>query len=242
MLIIPAVDIKSGKCVRLTMGDYSKEKVYSDNPVEVAVNWEKKGAKFLHVVDLDGAKEGKLVNFEIVKEITRSIKIPIELGGGIRDVKTAEHVINNGVTRIVIGTAALDNDLLRKMVGHFGERVYVAIDYKDMKVSVEGWMASTPYTHYEFAEIVQESGVTGIIITDINRDGMLDGSDKVGFRDIGDYFKNRIIVSGGISIEEDVKYIKNLPLNIEGVIIGKALYENKLQLENLINENGEYIK
>jgi len=236
MLVIPAIDLKGGKVVRLTQGKPEKEITYSTNPVEVAKMWEEKGAKILHVIDLDGAISGRLENLGKVKEIISQIKIPVQLGGGIRDLRTVKEAFDIGVSRIIIGTkAAIDPNFTRSIVGQFKDRIVVSIDAKGGNVAVWGWQQMTEYSAVTLAQEVKQIGVREIVYTDISRDGMLEGPNFDAIRSFTQSVKMRVIISGGISSLEDVK--KLVPYSQQGVIgiiIGKALYTQDIKLEDAL--------
>ena len=177
MLIIPAIDIRNGKCVRLVQGDYARETVYSDSPSEQAAKWRDGGAKFIHLVDLDGAKAGKIVNLDAVKEICRTVNVPTELGGGIRTVADAEKALGAGVSRVIIGTTACENpELVTEMIQKFGaDKIVVGIDAKNGKAAVKGWLESSGLDAVDLAVAMAKLGVKRIIYTDISTDGMLSG-------------------------------------------------------------------
>ncbi|MBU1018706.1 MAG: 1-(5-phosphoribosyl)-5-[(5-phosphoribosylamino)methylideneamino]imidazole-4-carboxamide isomerase [Patescibacteria group bacterium] len=228
MLILPAIDIIGGKCVRLTKGDYSQVKEYSANPCEVARKFKEAGAEMLHVVDLDGAREGRIVNMNIIKELV-GVGLPIQVGGGIRDYESAKKLLNLDVSRIILGTAAVnDQDLLKRLIAEFGaDRVVISVDIKDGKIAVKGWEEVSDVSVEDFLEKLGELGVETIIVTDISRDGMLEG---VKIKSLPNGFE--VIVAGGVTSIEDI--VKLRELGAGGVIIGKALYEGKIDLNQAI--------
>ncbi len=233
--IIPAVDIKDGKAVRLFLGKADEVTVYGDNPVEIAKKWEKKGAKHLHIVDLDGAFEGKPKNYRIVEEIVKTVSIPVEFGGGLRNYESVKTMIDIGVERVVIGSLAYqDRDTFEKIVNDFPERVIVGIDAKDGKVAIKGWVEKTQYTPLEFAKEFDNKPIWGFLYTDVNRDGALVGPNIEGTKELAENLKHPVIASGGVSSVEDVKKLYELRnLGVYGVVVGKALYEGKIKLEEL---------
>lgn len=237
MDIIPAVDILGGKVVRLKKGDYADKKVYSDNPVEFAKLWEKKGAKFLHIVDLDGAKCGKTVNLVAVKAISKAVKMEIELGGGIRDLEAIENALNNGVKKVILGTAVFRNqDFAREACKHFMEHVIFDVALKNGNVSVGGWAEEEPGKLEDYLAFFKEIGLKRIIYTDVSKDGMLGGPNYNGLEKILGLTDIEIVLSGGVSSVKDVKELKKYePKGLKGVIIGKALYEDKIDLTEAIN-------
>lgn len=236
MLIIPAIDIRGGKVVRLSQGDFHQETVYDDDPVEVARKWESEGASLLHIVDLDGAREGKSVNLELVRKITSEVVIPIEMGGGVRNLETVREVLNKGVSRVVLGTPACSRpDLVKEACQEFGERIAIGIDVKDGLVAVRGWTELTSKEAVTLAREIENLGVKTIIFTDVRRDGMLTGPNLKSLEEILQETNVSLIASGGISNLEDVKNLKRLEREgLEGVIIGKALYEGRIELKEAI--------
>lgn len=236
MLVIPAIDIKDGKCVRLLQGRREDETVFSNNPVAMAQHWEEEGAELLHLVDLDGAFEGVPRNLSIVRNIIESIDIPVELGGGIRTREMIEHALKIGVYRVILGTLALKNpDFVESVCEKHGSRIAVGIDAKDGMVATHGWLEVSEKQAWEFASEMQERGVQTIIYTDIKRDGMLKGPNIEATRKIAQAVKVDVIASGGISSIDDIMAVKSLEsLGVTGVISGKALYTGKLNLREAI--------
>jgi len=238
MIILPAIDIKGGKCVRLTQGDYDKETVYSDSPAAQAMTWEKQGAEFIHLVDLDGAKAGHPVNLEIILEICSKIKIPCELGGGIRTPDDVRKVLDCGVSRVILGTSICENPLsAEKFINEFGpEKIVAGIDAKNGKAAVRGWLENTGADAFELAAKLNKAGVSRIIYTDIATDGMLSGPNLEAMALICDKVKScKIIASGGVSSEKDIVSLIELKKNnLEGAIVGKALYDGRVSLKNLL--------
>jgi phosphoribosylformimino-5-aminoimidazole carboxamide ribotide isomerase len=234
MLIIPAIDIKNGKCVRLTQGNFESEKVYSENPIAVAKQWQKQGAKMLHVVDLDGAKNGNLANFEIIKKIVKAINIPIQVGGGIRNKKTLEILLSTGVSRVILGTVALENEAeLKNILNNFASQVAIALDTKNGKLMKQGWLKDSNKSSILTALELENLGVQRFIYTDVVKDGTL---TEPNYKEIANLSENvlvPIIASGGISNINNIKQLKSI--GIEGVIIGKALYEGTVNLKEAIN-------
>ncbi len=246
MLIIPAVDIKNGKAVRLWKGDFDKVTQYSDKPEDAALRWQKEGAKFLHVVDLDGAYSGELKNLESIKKIARVINIPFEVGGGIRDKETIKELIDLGAARVVLGTVAFeDRPLLEEIVKEYKDKIIVSVDITGKgTVALKGWIedAGQQSSLLSFVKAISKIGINRIIYTDIERDGTLAGpqTSKLGtylinLRDSG--VKMSVIMAGGISSLDDIKQLKSLKvMGLDGVIVGKALYENKFSLKDAIIE------
>ena len=237
MFIIPAIDLISGKVVRLTQGDYSKVKVYSENPVDIAKLWKDKGAEYLHIVDLDGAKRGKLANLKSVKEVIDSVDIKVELGGGIRDLSSINEALDIGVTKVVLGTAVFkDKVFAKECVSKFGEKVVFSIDARNKAVSLNGWTKNAESDLYDFIKLFESIGLKRIIYTDILKDGMMEGPNFESLEDILKMTKMEVIASGGISGVSDIERLKAFePKGLKGVIIGKALYEGKINLEDALN-------
>ncbi len=235
MRVIPAIDIRGGKVVRLLQGDYAKETVYSDSPLDYAKKWDRCGAKMIHIVDLDGALEGKLKNEEVMRRIAAEVNADIELGGGIRDEKTIENVLAAGVDRVVLGTSALDEGFVKRMGWRFGKKIIVGIDAKDGIVRTKGWIQNTHFSAVDFARRLEDTGIGGIIYTDISRDGMLEGPNIAELEAMLKATSVGVVASGGVSTLEDITELKALESRgLAGVIIGKALYEGKIDLAEAI--------
>ncbi len=236
--IFPAIDIRDGKCVRLIQGNYDKQITYSDSPASQAALWEKQGAPFLHLVDLDGAKEGHPVNLKTVESITKAVKIPCQLGGGIRTIDDANLVFKAGVERIIVGTAACENpEFVEELVMKFShEKVVIGIDAKNGKASVRGWLKDTNLKATDLAAEFAKKGINRFIYTDIHTDGMLSGPNYAAISEFCEAVSgSKVIASGGVSSTDDVIRLLNLARkNIEGVIIGKALYDGKIVLSDLV--------
>lgn len=243
MLIIPAIDIRGGKCVRLFQGDYNRETVYGNSPAEQAVRWEKEGAHIIHLVDLDGAKAKQPVNLDAVREICSAVHIPCELGGGIRTLEDARKAFDAGVYRIILGTVACENPKLAKeFVSEFtAERVVVGIDARGGCVAVNGWLENSGVDAYELVLTLQDMGVTRFIYTDIATDGALSGPNCDAIAALCSRVPRcGVISSGGISSARDITALRELRKdNLEGVIVGKALYDGKTtyrELEGAAND------
>ena len=242
MLIFPAIDMRNGHCVRLFRGDYNQETVYGDSPADQAAVWEKEGAPLIHLVDLDGAKAGAPVNVESIRKICETVSIPCELGGGIRSEKDAETVFALGISRVILGTAACENmDLVRSFLRNFGpEKVVVGIDARDGLVALRGWLETSAVKALDLAARMVELGVRRIIFTDIATDGAFAGPS------IGPTLKLcqavpqcRIIASGGVSSDTDAGKLAALKQdNLEGVIVGKALYDGRVTYQALVSAAG----
>ena len=235
MEIIPAIDLKSGLCVRLYQGDYSRETVYSDDPVAVALRWEREGASRLHVVDLDGAVEGLLINSQVIQSIAASVGIPVQVGGGIRDFETADELIGKGVDRVVLGTAAVrDPGLVSRLCAERGsDRVVVAVDARDGMVAIRGWTEGTMVRASRLVEHMSELGAKRFIYTDISRDGTLTEPNFESIRELQEGLDCAVIASGGISSVEHV--VRLAAIGVEGAILGRALYTGDLDLGSAID-------
>lgn len=237
MLVIPAIDIKDGKVVRLTQGRYEEEIIYSSDPVKVALTWQVQGARLLHIVDLDGAREGRPKNIDIVKQIIKKISIPVEFGGGIRKREDVLTMLGLGISQVILGTKAVEDlDFVKRVVLEFSQRITVSIDAKYQMVAKEGWVKSTGEKALDLALKMQESGVSRIIYTDISRDGTLAGVRLDNIKPFIEALKVNVIISGGVSNIRDVVALKDLkPKSPYGVIVGKALYEGRLDLRHVIS-------
>jgi phosphoribosylformimino-5-aminoimidazole carboxamide ribotide isomerase len=236
MIIIPAIDIKGGKCVRLLQGRMDAETVFSDDPAAMGIRWENEGAEIIHVVDLDGAVEKKPKNLDVIADIVRQVKIPIQVGGGIRDIETIRMYLDQGVGRIVIGTEAVRNPQLVKIAClEFPRRIVVGIDARNGYVAIEGWTRTTRTTAIELAKMFEDCGVAAINFTDIERDGMRTGPNIKETEKVAMSVSVPIVASGGVSTFEDIQRL--LPLEIHGVtgvITGRALYDGSLDLKSAI--------
>ncbi|GMR05368.1 MAG: 1-(5-phosphoribosyl)-5-[(5-phosphoribosylamino) methylideneamino]imidazole-4-carboxamide isomerase [Thermodesulfobacteriota bacterium] len=238
MIIFPAIDIKDRKCVRLSQGKMDMETVYYEDPAEVAVKWAEGGAEVIHLVDLNGAVEGGAINFETIRRITSSVDVPVQIGGGIRDERTAEkYLALDGVKRIILGTAAHDNpSLVEDLTKRHPGRVAVGIDAKDGLVAIKGWLEVTDKKASELARSLEGQGVACIIYTDISRDGMLMGPNVAATRELAESIKIPVVASGGITTIKDIEAYRAVPL--EGIIIGKALYAGRFELADAIKAAG----
>lgn len=237
MIIIPAIDIRNGKCVRLMQGKANAETIFSDDPLSVAINWQNKGAKLIHLVDLDGAFAGKPQNLHIIREIANAVAIPIEMGGGIRNQNTIEEVFQAGVYRAILGTSALkDYAFVEKACQEYGDRIAVGIDARDGMVATHGWTEVAEKPAVDFAIEMEKAGVKTIIYTDIKKDGMLTGPNIEATKAMAESTKKvDIIASGGVSSIKDIINLRPLePLRVTGVIIGKALYTGDIDLQEAI--------
>lgn len=233
MLIIPAIDIKDGKCVRLLQGRMDDETVYSDDPHAMALKWGRLGARLIHVIDLDGAFTKTPQNTESIRKILKTVNVPIQLGGGIRNEKTVHMYLEMGVKRVIIGTSAIKRpEFVKKVCKTYPDQIVVGIDARNGKVAIDGWTQTTPIEAIELAKEFEDCGVAAINFTDIHRDGMQSGPNLDATRQLAEAISIPVVASGGVSSIEDVK--KLLPLEavgVGGVIIGKALYSGKLDLK-----------
>lgn len=236
MVIFPAIDIRDGKCVRLFKGDFAQETVYGDKPEEMALKWQSLGGEFLHLVDLDGARAKKPVNLEVIKKIVAAVKIPVELGGGIRTMENIDEVLALGVRRVILGSVAVQNPaLVKEACAKYGDRIVVGIDAKDGIVAVDGWGVSGNVEASVLAKKMAEAGVKTIIYTDISRDGTLSGCNVEATAKLAEVSGINVVASGGVSNIEDIKAL--LPYadkGIEGVIVGKSIYTGSLDLQEAI--------
>lgn len=233
MIILPAIDIINKQPVRLYQGDYAKKEVVGESISEIARAFEKQGASYLHLVDLDGAKEGKLVNQGIICETAQSLSIPVEVGGGIRNIETAAYYLEHGVSRIILGTAAIEDEaFLKEAVDRYQERVAVGLDCKNGYVCTRGWLNDSQVDYLKFAKHLESLGVQTIIFTDIATDGTLEGPNLVMLERLSKQVSLNIIASGGI---KDLSHIKALKeLSLYGAITGKAMYAGTLQLKDAL--------
>lgn len=235
MKVIPAIDIRGGKVVRLIQGAVELETVYSDSPLAMAEQWASYGVELIHIVDLDGALEGELRNLEIVKQIVKSVKSKVELGGGIRDEATVRAVLDAGVDKVIIGTKALDERFLQGVKKEFKDRVIVSIDADRGLVRTKGWVFSTNIKAIALAKKVESLGIRRINYTDISKDGTLEGPNIKSLQELLKAVKIEVVAAGGISTIDDVKNLKPLEKDgLRGIIIGKALYENTIDLKEAV--------
>ncbi len=232
MILFPAIDIRNGKCVRLIQGDYDQEIVYGDSPTEMALLWEKQGAEFIHIVDLDGAKTGDSANQKAIEAIAKAAKVPIQVGGGIRSMEIIDAHIQSGVDRVIIGTAAITNrPFLKEAVQKYGDQIAVSIDARNGFVATDGWTETTDTKALDLLQELDEIGVKTVVYTDIFKDGMMQGPNFEELQAVHEASPIDIIASGGVTSEEDIEKLQGMDLY--GAIIGKALYEGSLSLEKL---------
>jgi len=236
LIIIPAIDLKDGKCVRLAQGDFSRMTVYAENPAEIAVQWQAQGAERIHIVDLDGSLAGSPRNREVILNLVRAVRIPIEVGGGIRDIKTVEFYVSHGIRWVILGTAALKNEVFVKEACQvFRGHVMVGIDAKDGLAAIEGWTEKTSEPAVDVARRYEGYGLEAIIYTDIKRDGMETGINLEATRIFAEAIEIPVIASGGVAGIEDIKKVVEIETaGVMGIIVGKALYTGGLYLPEAI--------
>ncbi|MEN2768781.1 1-(5-phosphoribosyl)-5-[(5-phosphoribosylamino)methylideneamino]imidazole-4-carboxamide isomerase [Ornithinibacillus xuwenensis] len=235
MILFPAIDILDGKCVRLVQGDYNQEKVYSDSPTDMAKRWISLGASALHIVDLDGAKTGKAFNQSVIQDIVMHTSIPIQVGGGIRTMEQMEAYLSIGVSRIILGTAAIDNlPLIQRAVRTYGNKIAVSIDARNGLVATEGWRQTSNIHALDLLKQLEQIGVETIIYTDIAKDGMLEGPNMKELEAINRASSIQVIASGGISSSSDIRGLKEM--NLYGAIIGKALYDGTINFREVMED------
>lgn len=235
MIIFPAIDIKDGKCVRLYKGEFDKSEVVGENPLDVALNFKNSGAEYIHMVDLNGALNGEVKNLEKIKSVIKNIDIPVQLGGGIRDMKTIDMLINVGISRVILGTIALKDEVfVKEAIKKYGDKIAIGIDAKDEKVAVNGWIEVSEINYIDFAKKMEKMGVKTIIFTDISKDGTLKGPNLKQLSDIKNSVSCNIIASGGIKDLEDLKILNKM--GVYGAITGKAIYKGNIDLKEAIKE------
>ncbi len=233
MKIFPAIDLIDGCAVRLFKGDYSQKTVYSNTPVDVAKSFVEAGAEYIHIVDLDGARDGSNANIETVRNIVKESGLKAEIGGGIRSVEAIEKYLDLGVMRVILGTAAVtDSEFLKKAVSTYGEKVAVGVDIKDGKVAIKGWTQVSELTCFDFCHQLEDLGVKTVICTDISKDGVMSGTNIELYKDLSAQFKMDIVASGGVSNLENVRTLTEM--NMYGAILGKALYTGSIDLKEAI--------
>jgi phosphoribosylformimino-5-aminoimidazole carboxamide ribotide isomerase len=234
MQVIPAIDLRGGKCVRLTQGQFNQMEIYTEDPVKYALRWQQEGATRLHIVDLDGAKAGmpQPANLDVIRQIVRRVQIPVQLGGGIRNEVVADRMLRLGVDRVILGTSAAQNDQIAQgAIDQFGEKVVIGIDAKDGFVAVSGWQERLDESAVGFARRIVGMGARRIIFTDIARDGMLGGVNTAALQEMLNVVPVPVIASGGVGRLEDIQALKTITSpNLEAVIVGKALYAGTINL------------
>jgi len=239
MIIFPAIDIKDNKCVRLTQGRFDNVKIYSDDLVGIAKSWEDAGAEYLHLVDLDGARGNSNINTKSIEKIIKALNIPVQIGGGIRTYERAKELIEIGVSRVILGTIAIENmELTEKIAMDFGKNLAISVDAINGKAKTRGWEKETNIDVFEICSYMEIIGIKTLIYTDILKDGMLQGANIEMYEKLQNNTKLNIIASGGVSSIEDIKALNEL--NVHGAIIGKAFYDNKLSFMEVIKclQNG----
>ena len=235
MIIFPAIDLKDGKCVRLYKGQFSSSQVVGKDPVQTALNFKEQGAEYLHMVDLDGALNGSIKNMNMINKVIEATKLPIQLGGGIRNLKTIEMLLSKGISRVIIGTAALNNPILvREAIKEFGDKIAIGIDAKDGYVAVEGWLNISRVGYIDFAKKMEDIGVKTIIFTDISKDGTLEGPNFEATAAVNKQVSCNTVASGGMKGIDDIKRLRNM--NTYGAIVGKAIYSKSISLNEAIYE------
>lgn len=238
MIIFPAIDIRGGKCVRLIQGDYSKETIYGDSAVEMARLWENKGAMYIHIVDLDGAKSGRSQNAHVIQQIAAEVNVPIQVGGGIRSMEVIRQYLSYGVTRVILGTSAIDNlSFVTKAAKAFPSKIAVSLDARNGLLATEGWTETSSTKAVDILPVLEDIGIQTIVYTDIAKDGMLLGPNMDALIDIHTATSMDVIASGGVTTVQDITKLREQ--NLYGAIVGIALYEEKITLEEIVGENNE---
>jgi len=235
MIIYPAIDLKGGKCVRLYQGDMNQATIFNNSPKDQAKYFQDQGFKYLHIVDLDGAIDGRPINEESVRSILKNISIPAQLGGGIRNIETIEKWLELGISRVIVGTLAIkDPDLVKKAAKKFPGKIVLGIDAKEGMVATHGWVEKSNITVINLAKEFADAGVAAVIYTDIGRDGTMKGVDILGTKKLAESISVPVIASGGVASIEDIKKLKAIENSgVNGVIIGRALYDKKIDMELL---------
>lgn len=233
MLILPAIDLYDKKVVRLYKGDYNEMTVYSNNPIEIARKFQECGATFIHMVDLEGAKNGTTPNIDEVRKVVEYTDLKVEIGGGIRDEETVQKYIDLGVERVILGTAAVtDDEFLRKMVAKYKDAIAVGVDLKDGYVAIKGWTEKSALTADEFFKHLSDIGVKTVICTDISKDGAMQGTNRELYKELSEKYPMDIVASGGVSSIDDIKALKDM--NLYGAILGKAYYIGAVDLKEAV--------
>jgi phosphoribosylformimino-5-aminoimidazole carboxamide ribotide isomerase len=235
-IIYPAIDIRDGKCVRLVQGDYNQETVYNTNPLEVALEWEASGGEWIHLVDLDGAKAGHPVNDVLIGKIASSVKVPVQVGGGLRKEQDVDRLLSLGVSRVILGTAAIENrEFVYKLLARHGEKIAIGIDARDGLVATRGWLETSQVKAEDLAVQLAEHGAKTFIFTDISRDGMMGGPNVEAITQLAKVSGQTVIASGGVSKMEDLTRLAQQSANgVGGAIVGKALYTGSIKLEEAL--------
>jgi phosphoribosylformimino-5-aminoimidazole carboxamide ribotide isomerase len=232
LILYPAIDIRNGKAVRLIQGDYERETAYDDDPVTAARRWARGGARWLHVVDLDGARAGEPVNLDHVRRIVAAVNVPVQLGGGLRDSKKVEQAISSGVERVVLGTAAVrDPEVAAAIAAAHGDRVVASVDARSGEVAAEGWTESSGLGTAEVVAALSELGISRFVYTPVDVDGLMEGPDLDSLREVAGKAGGELIYSGGIGSLDDLRALAGLEIeNLGGVIVGRALYEGRFSV------------
>lgn len=235
-VIYPAIDIRDGKCVRLIQGDYNQETIYNDNPLEVAKAWEEQGAEWIHLVDLDGAKAGHPVNLQLISDIAASVNIPIQVGGGIRTMEDVETILKSGISRVILGTAAIeDRQFVESVLSKYGDKVAIGIDARNGFVATRGWLETSEVKAEDLAVELAAKGAKTFIFTDISRDGMMQGPNVDAIVKIAEVSGQSVIASGGVSQYTDLEQLASHSKNgVAGAIVGKALYTGDMELSKAL--------
>ena len=241
MEVIPAIDLLDGKCVRLYQGDYNQASVFNNNPVEVARQWAGEGATRLHVVDLDGAKEGKSVNLLVIEAIAKAIEIPVQVGGGLRDRAGVARLLDTGVQRAILGTVAVEKpELVTQLCNEFPQQIVVGIDARNGMVATRGWLETSEVAATDLAQRMAQQGAAAIIYTDIHRDGTLSGPNMDALRELAESIDIPVIASGGVSSLTDLLSLLSLePIGVTGVIVGRAIYTGDVSLKEAVRAVGD---
>ncbi|OPX88338.1 MAG: 1-(5-phosphoribosyl)-5-((5-phosphoribosylamino)methylideneamino) imidazole-4-carboxamide isomerase [Pelotomaculum sp. PtaB.Bin104] len=236
MLIIPAIDLRCGKCVRLVEGKLEQETIYSDDPVAMAVHWQEQGAKWLHVVDLDGAFAGSPKNLDVISAILAAVDMPVQVGGGIRSMEIISRLLDVGAARVILGTAAiLKPEIVSEACDRYGDAILVGIDGRNGRVAIEGWGMTVDKSTLELAQDMQARGIQRVVFTDIRRDGTLQGPNLEATGELARTTGLKVVASGGVSNIDDLKEVKKLePLGVDSVIMGKALYAGTVTLKEAL--------
>jgi phosphoribosylformimino-5-aminoimidazole carboxamide ribotide isomerase len=240
VLVIPAIDLKDGRCVRLRQGDMAAETVYSDDATEVASRWQQQGAGLIHVVDLNGAVNGEPKNLPHIESIMKAVRVKVQVGGGIRTIDTVRRYLNAGVSRVVLGTAALTNRALLDLAClEFPQRIILGLDARDGRIAVKGWTTVSDVKAIDLLKELSGCAIAAVVYTDIARDGMLNGPNIPALKEVVEYSSFPVIASGGITRLEDLQAVRSLGQKIEGAIVGKALYDGKLDLRAAVAALGK---
>lgn len=238
MILFPAIDIRNGNCVRLIQGDYGKEIIYGDSPTDMALEWQRQGAEYLHIIDLDGAKSGNSSNCLAIQAIAKAVSIPVQVGGGIRSMEIIDEHIASGVSRVIIGTAAIsDRAFLEEAVEKYGDKIAVSIDARNGFVATDGWTETSDVQAIDLLKELEQLGVKTVIYTDIFKDGMMQGPNFEELDAVNKASSIDVIASGGVSTEENITELRTMDLY--GAIIGKALYDGNLSLEKLMGDDND---